>query len=319
MAMVIQKGLLSKKTAARLEPALNSRTGPRLGLVCLSAGPEVRYGTVTRTRYLALAPSQRRRKLHELYAENIRRLYGALEFCAARDIHLYRVTSDLFPMDFDLSERVLDDLAPELTGFARRAEALNLRVVAHPDQFVVLNSLSRRVARKSAAILSRHARVFDRLGLPRSPWAALILHGGKSGRLEALLAAIAALSESARSRLVLENDESAYGAEEILAICRAAGVPMAFDAHHHLVHANLRNYTDASYAEFVAAARETWPRPEWQIVHLSNGAAGVRDPRHSEYIRRVPPAYRDVPWIEVEARGKELAIARLRRHWPEAR
>jgi len=300
-------------------PSQPSHTGPRLGLVCLSAGPQVRYRTVTRTRYLALAPSQRRRTLHELYSENIHRLYGALEFCSAQDIHLYRVTSDLFPMDFALSERVLDELAPQLSGFARRAQALDVRVVAHPDQFVVLNSLSRRVSRQSAAIFTRHARVFDRLGLPRSPWAALILHGGKSGRAEAMLAAIAALPEAARSRLVLENDESAYGASEILAICRAAGVPMVFDAHHHLVQAGLRDYTDPSYAEFVAAARETWPRPEWQIVHLSNGATGVRDPRHSDYIRRVPPAYQDVPWIEVEARGKELAIARLRRVWPAAR
>ncbi|NLG42709.1 MAG: hypothetical protein GX547_05655, partial [Phycisphaerae bacterium] len=91
-------------------PSQPSHTGPRLGLVCLSAGPQVRYRTVTRTRYLALAPSQRRRTLHELYSENIRRLYGALEFCSAQDIHLYRVTSDLFPMDFALSERVLDEL-----------------------------------------------------------------------------------------------------------------------------------------------------------------------------------------------------------------
>jgi UV DNA damage endonuclease len=319
-AAMRRSGVLSAGYTLQPDMMVRKRSsGPRLGLVCLSFGREVRYRTITRTRYLALAPSQRRRKLLELYSDNTRRLYGALEFCAARDIHLYRVTSDLFPMDFALSERVLDELAPELHGFAARAEMLDVRVVAHPDQFVVLNSISRRVARQSAAILSRHARVFDRLGLPRSPWAALILHGGKSGRGEALLAAIDALPEAARSRLVLENDESAYGAAEILAICRKAGVPMVFDAHHHLVHEGLRNYADPSYADFVAAARETWPRQEWQIVHLSNGAGGVRDPRHSEYIRRVPPAYRKVPWIEVEARGKELAIARLRRRWPEAR
>ena len=221
-------------------------------------------------------------------------------------------------MDFALSERVLDELVPELSGFGRRAQALNVRVVAHPDQFVVLNSLSRRVARQSAAIFTRHARVFDARPAAQSLRGA-ILPGGKGGRAEALLAAIAALPEAARSRLVLENDESAYGAAEILAICKAAGVPMVFDAHHHLVQAGMRDYNDPSYAQFVAAARETWPRPEWQIVHLSNGATGVRDPRHSDYIRRVPPAYQDVPWIEVEARGKELAIARLRRVWPAAR
>jgi hypothetical protein len=31
----------------------------------------------------------------------------------------------------------------------------------------------------------------------------------------------------------------------------------------------------------------------------------------------VPPAYSDVNWVEVEAKGKERAIGDLRRHWSE--
>jgi UV DNA damage endonuclease len=47
-------------------------------------------------------------------------------------------------------------------------------------------------------------------------------------------------------------------------------------------------------------------------VHLSNGDGGHLDRNHSEFIADSPPAYATVPWIEVEARGKELAIQRLR-------
>jgi UV DNA damage endonuclease len=47
-------------------------------------------------------------------------------------------------------------------------------------------------------------------------------------------------------------------------------------------------------------------------VHLSNGAASPLDRNHSEYITAMPPAYAAVRWIEVEARGKELAIGKLR-------
>ena len=63
----------------------------------------------------------------------------------------------------------------------------------------------------------------------------------------------------------------------------------------------------------VAAAATTWPDPAWQVVHLSNGKGGFLDREHSDLIEQVPPAYRNVPWIEVEAKGKETAIAQLRR------
>ena len=64
-------------------------------------------------------------------------------------------------------------------------------------------------------------------------------------------------------------------------------------------------------------ARSTWPDPSWQMVHLSNGLESFSDARHSDLIADVPAAYRDVPWIEVEAKGKECAIAGLRQvSWP---
>ena len=136
----------------------------------------------------------------------------------------------------------------------------------HPDQFVVLNSEKPHVVTQSIHILSRHALVFDRLQLPRSPWSALILHGGKTGRGKELIHNIGHLPESIRSRLALENDECAYSAEESLGICRAAEVPMVFDAHHHVIKEKLASYEDPSVAACVEAARGTWPRADWQLA-----------------------------------------------------
>jgi UV DNA damage endonuclease len=64
-----------------------------------------------------------------------------------------------------------------------------------------------------------------------------------------------------------------------------------------------------------AAARDTWPDPSWQLVHISNGRERFGDAKHADYIREMPSAFRDVPWIEVEAKQKERAIARLRKIW----
>jgi UV DNA damage endonuclease len=192
---------------------------------------------------------------------------------------------------------------------------VGLRLVMHPDQFVVLSSDDANVIANSVGILRHHARVLDLLQQPRSPWAAIEIHGGKGDRADTLVRVIAELPEEVRARLALENDEYAYSAAEILDVCRRAGVPMVFDAHHHVVHESLDSYDDPSIAKYVAAARETWPDPTWQMVHISNGRDAFADAKHADYITVMPSAFRDVPWIEVEAKQKELAIERLQKTW----
>lgn len=259
-----------------------------------------------------------RKTLHELYSDNIRRLSNALAFCRDHEISLYRIPSGLFPSSEDgIGAEVLAELGDRLAAVGRRAAKEKLRLVMHPDQFVVLSSEKRDVVDNSVSILSHQARVLDALGLPRSSWAAIQIHGGKGGRADALVEEIEALPPSVRSRLALENDEYTYGAEAILDICRRSGVPMVFDAHHHIVHEKLDSYDDPSVADAMAKARSTWPEPSWQIVHISNGRDSFNDAKHADFIEAMPEAYRDLEWIEVEAKGKENAVAALRKKWPE--
>ena len=286
---------------------------PHFGLVCITHSEECRFRALTRSRYLRMSDAQKRLALAQLYWENLGRLHVTLSFCARRGIRLYRATSGLFPLsDEPIGEAVLRGMAANLSSIGRRVRRLGMRVVLHPDQFVVLNSESDAVVRTSEMIMDKHARAFDLMGLPRSSWSAMILHGGKSGRGDELVRTIRALPANVKRRLVLENDEYAYGAADILDICRRAKVPMVFDAHHHVIKETLNSYDHPSIARFTRLARETWPKPDWQIVHISNGAAGFRDRNHSDYIESVPRAYAKVSWIEVEARGKERAIALLK-------
>jgi UV DNA damage endonuclease len=254
--------------------------------------------------------------LREIYAANLARLNGALDFCAARNLSLYRMTSNLFPFaDDEAGSDVLEEFAEELKRTGARAAELGVRLVLHPDQFVVLSSDSPATVANSVKILESHARVMDMLGLPRSAWALIEIHGGKGGRADRLVEQIGLLPEGVRSRIAFENDEYIYSAAEILEVCRRAGVPMVFDAHHHVVHEGLDSYDHPSVAEMVEAARATWTRPEWQLVHISNGRESFCDRHHSDLVSTMPAAYRRVPWIEVEAKHKELAIERLTAEW----
>jgi UV DNA damage endonuclease len=286
---------------------------PQLGLVCITASDAVRYRAMTRKRLLQLEQAQQKSALRGLYADNLSRLDKAIDYCHAHGIRLYRLTSALFPFaDDPIGEDVLEEFGEALAAEGQRALDLAIRLVLHPDQFVVLSSDSPQVVENSIKILKTHARVMDMLTQPRSSWAVIQIHGGKSGRAEQLVRVIGQLPEAIRSRIALENDEYSYSASEILEVCRAASVPMVFDAHHHVVHEKLDSYEDPSIAEILRAARGTWPVPEWQLVHISNGREFFNDRNHSDLITAMPSAYRNAPWIEVEAKQKELAIEKLK-------
>jgi UV DNA damage endonuclease len=292
---------------------------PHLGLVCITDCEDIRYKALTRTRFLKLAPADQSAALRTLYAHNVGVLQSALTWCANHGVPLYRVTSNLFPFsDEPLGIAILHEMAAVLARVGAASTELGIRVVVHPDQFVVLSSDEQRVIANSITILKRHALAFDLMGLPRSPWAAINLHGGKGDRQEKLVATILALPENIRSRLTLENDERAYSAPQIHAACVAAGVPMVFDAHHHLVKEKLSSYDDPTIARWTATARATWaPHESWQIVHLSNGAEELHDNAHHDTITRYPAAFRPAEgedlWVEIEAKRKETAIAAVRK------
>src|SRR5919199_8799 len=114
---------------------------PQLGLVCITASKDIRYRTVTRKRLLQFSEAEQEEMLRNLYKENLQRLNQAIDFCLAKEIKLYRITSNLFPFaDMELGERVLNELDEEILQIGKRAIASGIRLVMHPDQFVVLSS-----------------------------------------------------------------------------------------------------------------------------------------------------------------------------------
>lgn len=290
---------------------------PYLGLVCITIGQQVRYRTITRKRLLSFAEPEQRKILYDLYKDNLVRLQNALDFCLLHNLRLYRFPTGIFPFaDTPLGAAILGEFGAELQQAGQHATSHGIRLVVHPEQYVVLSSASPTVVANSIMILQSQARLMDLLAQPRSPWALIEIHGGKRGCQQALAEVIAGLPAAVRSRLGLENDEYAYSAQEILAVCQATGVAMIFDAHHHILKEGLDRYDHPSVAAMVEAARTTWPDPSWQLVHLSNGRERFADRSHSDLISEIPAAYATVPWIEVEAKHKEEAINHLRRAWP---
>ena len=287
-----------------------------LGLVCITTTDAVRYKTVTRKRLLSFDEPAQREMLRALYQENVRRVGNAVGFCASAGINLYRLTSQLFPFsDEQLGAEILDEFAEQLSIAGRRAIENGLRIVMHPDQFVVLSSDLENVVENSVKILRMHARTLDLLEQPRSEWATMNIHGGKADRADKLVESVEKLPDEIRSRIAFENDEYSYSSAQILEVCRRASVPMVFDAHHHICREKLDDYDHPSVAEMFWAARETWANPENQMVHISNGREHFQDRAHHDLVFTMPEVFRFASWIEVEAKHKEIAIEKLKTEW----
>ena len=284
---------------------MNQNRLPKLGLVCITASKTIRFRTVTRRTLSKLSESEQQLKLREVYTANVERLEQAIAFCQQFQISLYRLSSALFPFsDTPLGEKVLDELSPQLQQIGRQARQSNIRLVLHPEQYVVLNSDRSEVVRNSIKILQSHARILDLLELPHSPWALMNIHGGKGNRAKRSINNILQLPKNIYTRLSLENDEHTYSARAIAEICQETKIPMVFDAHHHLVHERLASYDDPSVEEMLQLARTTWEKPDWQLVHISNGKEHLHDTKHSDLITQMPSSYKNVPWIEIEAKKK---------------
>jgi len=290
-----------------------------LGLVCITTSDAVRYKTVTRKRLLSFDEQIQKEMLRSLYQENIHRIGSAIEFCQANGINLYRLTSGLFPFsDEPIGAEILEEFADQLAVVGNKAIENDLRIVMHPDQYVVLSSDSESVIENSVKILKMHARTLDLLNQPRSEWATMNIHGGKGDRTDKLVESVEKLPDNIRPRIAFENDEYSYSSAQILEVCRRVAVPMVFDAHHHVCREKLDNYNDESVTETFWAARETWENPRNQLVHISNGRDHFQDRAHHDLIFTMPEVFRFAEWIEVEAKHKEVAIEKLKTEWLNA-
>ena len=290
-----------------LKPSLNHSLTPsvQLGLACLTSPDCPTRITYCKPQRAQATPERLKRD----YAANVAMLRSALIYC--RDIlrtRLYRMPSGLLPwLDAGLpgARTAFDSVRDSMAGIGR--DFADMRIASHPDQFVVLSSDRQEVVTRSIATLEAEGEIADALGLPRSPWSGINIHGGKSDRLDALRRSLDLLSPAVRSRLTLENDEHCYSVSQLV----TTGVPVVYDAHHAIVSRKCE-VDDSRLDGDAALAMSTWADAP-PLAHLSNGIENTHDRRHSDLISYVPPSLTEYEWIDVEAKGKEMAIIALRK------
>lgn len=291
---------------------------PRLGLCCQFIDEPIRFRTTTAAAVLRLSPFERLGKLSDIGRSNAEALRQAIAYCGRHAIGCFRVTSKILPLKTHPQAGYRVDDLPEAESIVAAfracgslARELDVRLTFHPDPFVVLNSPRDDVLRRSIEDLEYQAEVAQWIGADVINVHAGGAQGGKAEALERLVRSLDRLSEAARSRLTVENDDVVFTPSDLLPVCRATGVPLVYDVHHHRCLRDVLACEDA-----MEAAWATWNREP--VAHVSSPLAGWDGPRprrHHDFVdfRDFPAGWRRLPiTVEIEAKAKERAVLRLR-------
>lgn len=253
---------------------------------------------------------------------------------------MYRMATGLAPYashpDLPEFRGQPQECAEELARAGELARELGIRLSSHPGQYTVLNSENEHTRRLAIDELEVQAELMDGMGL--GPESVIVLHvGGAAGGVPAALdrfeAGFESLSEAARARLVVENDDRSFGLQDVLELSGRIGRPVVWDALHHYCH----DPAGIPPREALELALATWPEGATPKIHYSSPktAAVPRSRRAGRRVERSlslpqprahadlvdPIAFegflletaRDLDFdVMLEAKAKDLALIRLR-------
>ncbi len=255
----------------------------------------------------------------ELALANCKDVIKILEWNRLNGIYLFRLSSALIPWgdNIDLTQlKDYNEIKSELKKAGDFAKFWGMRITCHPGPFNVLVSPNESVIHKTIADLELHGKIFDMMGLNKTPYNKINIHcngvyGDKKSALDRFITNYKRLSKSVQKRLTIENDDKAsmYSVKDLMYVHEKIGIPIVFDYHHHQFCTG-----DLSEEDALRLAVSTWPDNIKPIVHYSESKAlHENNPKekpqaHSMYINTLPNTYGLDVDVMVEAKAKELAI-----------
>ena len=239
----------------------------RFGYACINMTLQKQKPRVTCNRSMIKRTFQQKGLPYasELALANSMDLIKHVAWNNAHGIKVFRITSCMFPWhsEYDLTELPdYEAIKSNLEIAGKMAMESNQRLSTHPGQFNVLTSEREEVVLNAVDELDKHGILFDLMGLPRSPAAKINIHiggayGDRQSAMDRWCKNYELLSDSAKSRLTVENDdrESLYSTKMLYDnIVSRTGTPIVFDSHHFAC-----GPQDSSYEEAFLMAVDSWP------------------------------------------------------------
>lgn len=303
----------------------------RLGLCCINNLLKNQKEAIFCSRTLTVASYKEKGSVlaKERALKNVLDIPKLIKWNYDHHIEVFRLSSEIFPQytnykHIEEKDRYTLEFAYEaLIAAGKLAKDLNMRLTFHPGQFNVVGTPRPEVFEATVRELKMHADIFDLMGMDGN--SILVVHGGgvygdKDATIKRWIDNFKLLPENVQRRLVLENDEKNFSVTDCLAVNKEIGIPVVFDNHHFncykLLHPQEKFKKIDSY---IGPVLETWLkrglRPKF---HLSEQKVETRTGAHSDYIKKFPEYYLNIPEkfgigvdVMVEAKAKEAAILDL--------
>jgi len=260
----------------------------------------------------------------ELTLANAMDLDKIIDWNILNGYNFFRITSGLAPWKSEYEWDDLKDIEQirmYLHSAGVKAKTHNLRITSHPGPFNVLTSPHPHVVDNCVDELTDHGKVFDMMGLSRTPYNKINIHiggayGDKPTSMERFCKNFERLPQSAQNRLTVENDDKAsmYSVKDLYhGVYKRIGIPIVFDYHHHrFCNGGL------SEKEALEMAISTWPDGIVPAVHYSESRSkeqldeSIRPQAHSDYVYDYIDNYGHNIDIMIEAKHKELAVQKYK-------
>ncbi|MFL5811285.1 MAG: UV DNA damage repair endonuclease UvsE [Flavisolibacter sp.] len=254
----------------------------------------------------------------ELALSNVRALCKILQWNVANGIHVFRVTSELFPWasEYDLSKM---PHYKEIREALEAAGKIPVRISSHPGPFNKLAGTGATLA-NTIKDLEIHSQIFDIMNLQASNWNKINIHvggayGDKAGTLKRFAENFKLLSQNLRSRLTIENDDKAglYTVKDLEIVHDMTGIPIVFDYLHHRLHPGTQTEEEAFHTAY-----KTWSvKPTF---HYSSSRKEKENPEakkeaHSDWVHEPINTYGKDIDIILETKMKELSLLKYRKQY----
>ncbi|GAC92617.1 hypothetical protein PHSY_000171 [Pseudozyma hubeiensis SY62] len=291
-----------------------------LGYACLNTVLRWQDPAVfsSRTARIKTMDEQGPEYIKELGRLNCRDMIPMILWNEENNIKFMRLSSEVFP--FASHEKYgysIKYAEKELRAAGDLANKLGHRLTMHPGQFTQLGSNRPEVIESSIRDLTSHCEMLDLMGMGKD--SVMIIHGGGTfGDRQATLDRMretytTRLSQNIKDRLVLENDEMSWSAEELLPLCKELDIPMVFDFHHDLLRPSARPPSEL-LPEIQAIWHKKGIRPKYHLSEPRPGSSNLRERRaHSDRCGFLPPDLPADAHLMIEAKDKEQAVLELYR------
>lgn len=274
--------------------------------------------------------------------ESIRRLHEIFDYLDQIDVRMYRMASAIAPYASHPEMKGFRDqpqrFAEDLVKLGARAKDLDLRLSTHPGQYTVLNSINPATVDAALSELEVHTEIMDAMDL--GPESIVLLHvggigGDKEEAKDRFVRGFDRLSDRAKQRLAIENDDRSFGLTDVLEVSRRTGCPVVWDVlHHHCLNPDRIPDDEALRLAVATWAQGVTPKMHFsspttslQVRKVKEGRKTIEVPAppqlraHADMIDPVAFSWfldhvkRDVEVdVMLEAKGKDVALLALRRH-----